>query len=235
MVYGITYNGSKNRIAKEIIDLLPTSNRLVDLFCGGCAVAHAGALSGKYQIVHLNDLDSRGYELFLDGVKGTLEELPYMSYEDWEKNQNSKWSLLWSFCGDGKWYNSIAKESYYKELYFNRYLIDKNNRHQPLERWRRVSKIKCPDIFTYSNLSYNEVELFDGDIIYCDIPYKNTHGYKVGEFNYDKFYQWCEDNRNKYQIYVSEYNFPLGNCIWEKSHKSMTGEITDSVEKLFKL
>lgn len=37
MRYGIPYMGSKNRIAKWIVDSLPASDTLVDLFAGGCA------------------------------------------------------------------------------------------------------------------------------------------------------------------------------------------------------
>lgn len=33
--YGMPYLGSKNKIAEDIIDFLPSGNRLVDLFGGG--------------------------------------------------------------------------------------------------------------------------------------------------------------------------------------------------------
>ena len=45
MTYGVPYQGSKSRIAKDIIDQLPTGNRFVDLFAGGCAITHAAILS----------------------------------------------------------------------------------------------------------------------------------------------------------------------------------------------
>lgn len=35
MGYGIGYKGSKNKIAEEILEQLPSGNRLVDLFGGG--------------------------------------------------------------------------------------------------------------------------------------------------------------------------------------------------------
>ena len=35
MTYGVPYRGSKNRVAKDIIEQLPTGNRFVDFFCGG--------------------------------------------------------------------------------------------------------------------------------------------------------------------------------------------------------
>ena len=46
--FGAPYMGSKNRMAKDIIELLPSGRRFVDLFAGGCAMTHAAILSGKY-------------------------------------------------------------------------------------------------------------------------------------------------------------------------------------------
>lgn len=57
MKYGMPYMGSKNRIAKDIIDLLPPADNFVDLFAGGCAVTHAAILSGKYKNFYLNDIN----------------------------------------------------------------------------------------------------------------------------------------------------------------------------------
>ena len=48
MRYGIPYRGSKNSIAKWIIESLPAADVFVDLCFGGGAVTHAALLSGKY-------------------------------------------------------------------------------------------------------------------------------------------------------------------------------------------
>ena len=44
MRYGIGYKGSKSRIAKEIIEILPSGDRFIDLFGGGGAMSHCAAL-----------------------------------------------------------------------------------------------------------------------------------------------------------------------------------------------
>lgn len=41
MNYGLPYRGSKNKIAKRIVDMLPKATTLVDVFAGGCAITHA--------------------------------------------------------------------------------------------------------------------------------------------------------------------------------------------------
>jgi site-specific DNA-adenine methylase len=38
------YKGSKNAIARDIIDILPAGDVFVDLFAGGCAVTHAAPI-----------------------------------------------------------------------------------------------------------------------------------------------------------------------------------------------
>lgn len=56
MTYGVPYRGSKNKLAEDIIDVLPEGRRLVDLFAGGCAITHAASLSNKWDKVLSNDL-----------------------------------------------------------------------------------------------------------------------------------------------------------------------------------
>lgn len=59
MTYGISYCGSKNRLAKDIVNILPEGKRFVDLFCGGCAITHCAMLSGKYDQFLINDLNDQ--------------------------------------------------------------------------------------------------------------------------------------------------------------------------------
>ena len=49
MRYGVPYKGSKNQIARWIIDILPSADTFVDLFAGGCSVTHVAILSNKYK------------------------------------------------------------------------------------------------------------------------------------------------------------------------------------------
>ena len=69
-VYGMPYKGSKNKIATWIVDNLPAGDTLIDVFCGGCAVAHAALLSGKWKNIIINDIDGRMPQLFIDSING---------------------------------------------------------------------------------------------------------------------------------------------------------------------
>lgn len=70
--FGVSYQGSKNRLAKELVALLPSGERFVDLFAGGCAMTHAAIVSGKYKSFLVNDKYPYGLRLFKMGVNGDL-------------------------------------------------------------------------------------------------------------------------------------------------------------------
>lgn len=86
MNYGLPYQGSKNRIARRLVDALPPAPVLYDVFCGGCAVTHAAMLSGKYQHFVIND--RRGWlpDAFQKAIHGGYaHEDRWISREDFER------------------------------------------------------------------------------------------------------------------------------------------------------
>ena len=56
------------------------------------------------------------------------------------------------------------------------------------------------------NKSYDEIEIKNNSVIYCDIPYKNTSEYQIKNFNYELFYNWALTNNNP--VFISEYAMP---------------------------
>ena len=68
-----------------------------------------------------------------------------------------------------------------------------------------------------------QVKIRDGAVIYCDPPYRNKRKhYFVNKFDYDAFTKWVETNKNKYDIYISEYKENISawpssyEVVWEK-------------------
>lgn len=70
---GAPYQGSKGRIARDIVDKLPRGERFVDLFSGGGAVTHAAMLSDKFGTFHMNDINPVRQRGFVSGVNGEWE------------------------------------------------------------------------------------------------------------------------------------------------------------------
>lgn len=100
MRYGLPYKGSKNKLAERIVRLLPRRTNLVDLFCGGCAVSHAALLMGKYEHIHINDINWMCPTLFIDALNGKYnDESRWISREDFFrlKDTDPYVAVVWSF------------------------------------------------------------------------------------------------------------------------------------------
>lgn len=107
MSYGLPYMGSKNRIAEWVVDILPSSDRLYDLFAGGCAITHCAMLSGKWNNYVINDINPGVTQLFLDAMDGKYkDENRWISREDFFKLKDDDpfVACCWSFGNDWKTY-----------------------------------------------------------------------------------------------------------------------------------
>lgn len=132
MRYGIPYKGSKNSIAKWIVDSLPRADTFVDLFMGGGAVTHAALLSGKYKNFIINDIDGRMPQLFLDCIDGKYtpeNHSEWISREDFieKKDADAYIALIWSFGNNGKDYlysREIEpfKKAYHYAVFYGNYM-----------------------------------------------------------------------------------------------------------------
>ena len=77
MNYGLPYKGSKNSIAKSIIDALPAGDNFCDCCCGGGAILQAAVLSGKYKTVTGFDINKAIVGL----VEATMVAFNQIDYE----------------------------------------------------------------------------------------------------------------------------------------------------------
>ena len=79
------------------------------------------------------------------------------------------------------------------------------------ERLLRLTSISNPSkvcSLTWSIGDYQDVQIEDNSVLYCDIPYQDTNKY-VGEgenFDYERFYDWCL--RQTQPLYISSYEMP---------------------------
>jgi len=86
MNYGLPYKGSKNRIAKRILEVLPPAPVLYDVFAGGCAITHAALLSGKYSRVVANDINGMIPHAFETAITGGFRnEDRWISRDDFQR------------------------------------------------------------------------------------------------------------------------------------------------------
>ena len=108
MSFGLPYKGSKSAIAKDIIGVLPGGNRLVDLFCGGCAITdYAMKKTDKFNQFLINDIDERNPKTYMKALNGGFRnEDRWISRQDFFKLKETDdyARLCFSFGNNGKTY-----------------------------------------------------------------------------------------------------------------------------------
>lgn len=237
------YFGGKARIAKPLAAYLNSQLKegqpFVDLFCGSCNVI-SKIDSNRARIA--NDLH---YEL-IEMWKYASQNIPFSpkrvdeeSYKRMRKDINNEEFPAWlrgfsgfglAFAGD--WFKGFAKDNapnggqdYFKSA------VNSTNK-----------KLIGLTYVEFMNKSYKDVALPEKSMLYCDIPYKNSVGYSVGDFNHEEFYKWAEQKQSEgFTVLVSEYskNVPEGwEIVWQheskKSIRNSEGVQENTIEVLMK-
>lgn len=110
MDYGIPYLGSKRKIAKRIISVLPSGERFVDLFGGGAAMTCAAMVSGKYKSVLYNDINPLLPPFIKKVLNGDYNDDKFtpewVSRSDFFRLKDSDGYIkyIWSFGNNGEAY-----------------------------------------------------------------------------------------------------------------------------------
>ena len=232
------YMGSKARIANEILPIILKNRKpgqyYVEPFCGGCNTIdkvdgnRIASDKNKYLIEMWRGLQSN-----IIRTCDITKEMYNAARCDFNNRQNDNFSdfeigwIGWmgSFNGrffDGGYSGKTKHRDYIKEQIQN--------------TEKQIGKLK--DILFYS-CSYDELEIPDKSIIYCDPPYKGTKQYLSSKsFKHDNFWEWCrEKSRSGHEVYISEYEAPFDfECIWSKTvTNSMNSKKTyKPIERLFK-
>lgn len=144
-----------------------------------------------------------------------------------DRDSDAEWYV--GFCGficshNGKFFNGYSGITATKQGERN-YLKEKRN--NLLKQELSGIRLEC--------CSYDELEIPDNSVIYCDPPYQGTTGYK-DSFDSAKFWDWVREKAKAgNKVYVSEYNAPDDfKCIWEKELSSSLSSVSKkSTEKLF--
>ena len=230
--YGVPYQGNKSRIADIIINILPKGKRLVDLFGGGGAITHCALLSNKWENYLYNDINSLITGLFIDAINGKYhDENRVITREDFEqlKDTDAYVKYIWSFGNNGTGYlwgkdieeikcqacrcllEQDVKERRLAYIKFIKMLKENNcntlDRLQSIEHLQALTQLESLQRLEVSNISYEDYEYQDGDIIYCDVPYEKINKNKCDDYGVEfdslKFYDWVK--KQPCQVFFSSY------------------------------
>ena len=199
--YGLPYKGSKNSIADWIVDNLPPSLFLIDLFAGGCAVTHAAMRRGTFLGYLVNDINEAP-QVFYKALFGEYDDPHYKQFVSREMffgANDMALKLMWSFGNDGKTYIYGKEIEHYKKLcHFQRlgicdvmdfikadphYKTHRWTNCQSAMNWLRIHNIPLSfgddlenirNRITATQASYDDVPIPSKYMatVYCDIPYK---------------------------------------------------------------
>jgi len=240
------YMGSKARIAKYILPIILKDRRegqfYVEPFVGGANMIDKvdgnrfGSDNNKYLIAMWKKLQA-GWMPPMEISRDFYNECRNKYNKDSANSNNYHIIGYVGFNGSygGRFYDGgfagITKTRENKE------------RNYPLEAWNNVTEqvLKIEDVI-FSHSDYKSLVIPEKSIIYCDIPYANSKGYKSAkDFKHDELWQWCRDKvAEGHQVFVSEYNAPDDFiCVWEKEvssslrANSVISGNKKSIEKLF--
>jgi DNA adenine methylase len=233
------YMGGKSRLAKHILPIMLDNTKLsnyVEPFCGGCNMIDKVP---ETFVRYANDSNKYLIGMFLALQNGWEPEVNYTKhfYKLVKDNPDAYEDYLVGYIGfnssySGKFFGGFAGKTLTK--------VGTLRDYQEEAYRNMMSQIKNLNNVHFSNLNYNEMDINQPSIIYCDPPYVNTTKY-VMDFNHAEFWDWVREKSNSgHDVYVSEYSAPDDfKCIWSKEVKSSlsangkSGGSKQSVEKLF--
>ena len=228
------YRGSKNKLAKYILEHLPSGKYFIEPFVGGGNMTRHAVESNKFEIFLCSDINDYVIEYFNALKNGWFPDKHYSreqfnEMKVYHRNKDySKYSKA-EICTVGFSCDFLAK-------FLTSYHHGKNGSKPYIKPYTNAEKdIKFVNACEFQCCSYKEIEIPEkGCIIYCDPPYQSVQGYPTGVFDHEEFYEWAKEMSKDHHVYVSEENMPAGwECIWQKEIKKNGGITRTRIEKLF--
>lgn len=213
--YGLPYMGSKNKIAKKIIDALPSAEYFVDLFGGGCAMTHCAMESGKYKKFIVNDINDAP-KLFKACIEGELKGYSTIpTREEFKESDDMVVKLVNSF-GNGGTSNAYGRNIEKYKVHAQK-MVSMPSMWERRQEYRKFIKALKEYLSENERLeSLERLEVYKGDymdvripqdsVVYCDIPYINTDCKMYSGFDWERYYKWLD--RIEHPVFTSEYTAP---------------------------
>jgi DNA adenine methylase len=223
--------GSKRRLVKYlkpiIQEYITEDSIYIEPFVGGANIITEIECNNKigydineYMIEFFNALKNKS---FYPPDHITKDEYEYVRLNNDVNKPLTAWVGVGCSFG-AKWFGSYAKD------------LDKQNKSRQLMARnglnKQIPKLTNIDFF---HKSYENIEIQENMVIYCDPPYVNTIKYK-DDFNHERFWDWVRKHSEKCTILISEYEAPDDfEIIWQKEVFMQMNKDQKRIEKLFKI
>lgn len=228
------YMGSKARLKKHIIPLMGASGRsYYEPFAGGMNMID-GVMDARERFANdSNKYVIAAFNALCNGWKP--EHITKENYDDLKRFKGDDHLIGWAgiACSySGKWFGGYAgvvetkagRRDYQGEAIKN-----------------AMSQVNNLIGVVFSSVSYDELDIESGSVVYCDPPYAGTTGYR-DHFDNNNFWDWARSISKRCDVYISEYSAPDDfNCIAEfnlsssLSANGYAGGNKKSIERVFKM
>lgn len=213
------YLGGKSRIAKDLAELIDSIREpgqwVWDAFCGGLSMSVA--LSKKGPVLS-TDANAALINLYLAVQQGwdppcdvsREQHAEAMLYPETDPRK----ALIGFGCSfGGCWFESYAG-GFNGPLTYSQ--LARRNVLREIEALRG-SCFACVDFVREQPKPVSAV-------LYLDPPYAGTATYKgVSPFNHEAFYERCRQWAAFAHVFISEYAFPFGHCVWDRTSRGTFG------------
>jgi DNA adenine methylase len=213
------YLGGKTLVAKQLaavmLDYRRPGQEVWDAFCGGLSVAAALEEDGP---VYATDVNAALISLYA-AVQGGWQPPDVVSRETWTAAKVLPDSdPLKAFCGfgcsfGGKWFGGYAgpRSSPKTATHHGGTIMNAVVSSLRMLDRRATDRSMTFAVVDFLAVAPRPIE----SLIYCDPPYAGTTGYDgVPSFDQDAFRARVAEWSRHTDVFVSEYDFPLGACIW---------------------
>lgn len=237
--YGLPYRGSKRRFADRLLSAMPGGGRaFIDVCCGGCSMAHAAAVSGRYGAVVANDANPKVIRM-LEFLKGCSDDdvmrcltMPRELFMQERFNPDVDGEtylrvLLNSFGYNLRSYMCDEESSrrnhlvnlvvcspdlQVRESAMNTVISEKLADGVELRNvkvYGRVAAFKeALSCIALSSVDYSELPIEKDSVLYFDPPYAGTETYNKSKFDSERFMKFLREHRGSAPMFISEYAMP---------------------------
>lgn len=234
----MVYMGGKARIAKHIAPIVneaikKSNGMLFEPFCGGCNITPY--FEGR---VFANDLNENLIYLFKEALAGRVFP-EYITREMHAQARTGAYDKALTayilFCAS---FSGMYGRAYVGNGYPDpRGGKPKDRQAELIKSFNKtVEALRGMPALTLSSRPYDELDIPDGSVIYCDPPYEGASGYKTGRFDHGRFWEWAEKMSERNRVFVSEYSTRsnLFIPIWKKNiNNSLSRSSKQTTEVLF--
>ena len=113
--------------------------------------------------------------------------------------------------------------------------LESLERLQSLGRLESLESLERLESLEQFSTDYQNIEIKKDSVIYCDIPYEGTDGYNGIDFDFERFYSWCEKQTEP--LFISSYKMPQDRfvCIATFEYRSILSAVANNkvLEKVF--